>query len=261
MSDLGKSILKVVLAILFLPITLTILVFKSDMEVKGKLISVVLIWGITIAAASFTSNSSGSNDTSREKTKVSAEEDSNKRTAKNDTKESSQKEQDEEQIQRTVVSDASDIDKSIDAECGIDHPRPVSDVKKGSPSEDVLWLQSALNKAVGLSLAVDGDYGKATTSAVKKFQKTYDLDSSGIADKETIQVLSDVLSGKREPGFTPTPTPVVTHTYVLNVKTYKFHETYCRDVRKMNDENKYYFEGTREEVIANGYDPCGHCNP
>lgn len=52
-----------------------------------------------------------------------------------------------------------------------------------------------------------------------------------------------------------------TSTYVLNVNTGKFHNPTCRDLDKMSPENAAEFNGTRSEAIAQGYSPCGHCNP
>ncbi len=49
--------------------------------------------------------------------------------------------------------------------------------------------------------------------------------------------------------------------YVLNTNTHKFHYTWCSSVRQMKEKNKEFFTGTREELIARGYDPCGNCNP
>lgn len=52
------------------------------------------------------------------------------------------------------------------------------------------------------------------------------------------------------------------HTYILNIKSGKFHYPDCRDVGKMKDANKRVMENvTREEMIAAGYSSCGHCNP
>ncbi len=50
-------------------------------------------------------------------------------------------------------------------------------------------------------------------------------------------------------------------TYVLNTNTRKFHYSSCRDVRRIKQKNYSEFTGTREDVMAQGYDPCGHCNP
>lgn len=52
-----------------------------------------------------------------------------------------------------------------------------------------------------------------------------------------------------------------TNSYVLNTNTHKFHYPSCASVKKMKDKNKEYYTGTREEVIAMGYDPCQNCNP
>lgn len=49
--------------------------------------------------------------------------------------------------------------------------------------------------------------------------------------------------------------------YVLNTNSKKFHYPDCSSVDQMSDQNKKYFSGTREEVIAMGYQPCGRCNP
>ena len=50
-------------------------------------------------------------------------------------------------------------------------------------------------------------------------------------------------------------------TYILNTNTMKFHYPYCKSVKQMKDKNKAEFSGTRDELIARGYDPCGNCHP
>lgn len=50
-------------------------------------------------------------------------------------------------------------------------------------------------------------------------------------------------------------------TYILNINTHKFHDPSCSSVDQMSDSNKEEFTGTRDEVIAMGYEPCGRCNP
>ena len=52
-----------------------------------------------------------------------------------------------------------------------------------------------------------------------------------------------------------------TVTYILNTNTYRFHYPDCPSVESMKEKNKQAFEGTREEAIAQGYKPCGRCNP
>jgi len=53
----------------------------------------------------------------------------------------------------------------------------------------------------------------------------------------------------------------VSYDYVLNTNTKKFHYPSCASVNQMKDKNKQFFSGTRDELIANGYSPCGNCNP
>lgn len=52
-----------------------------------------------------------------------------------------------------------------------------------------------------------------------------------------------------------------TAEYVLNTNTRVFHNASCTYVGKMADENKSVYTGTREDVLAMDYEPCGHCNP
>ena len=50
---------------------------------------------------------------------------------------------------------------------------------KGDKGEQVKKLQRFLNWCIGAGLSVDGDFGKKTKDAVKKFQKKYGLDVDG----------------------------------------------------------------------------------
>ena len=35
----------------------------------------------------------------------------------------------------------------------------------------------------------------------------------------------------------------------------------CASVKDIKDSNKKEYEGTREDLIAQGYEPCGRCHP
>lgn len=50
-------------------------------------------------------------------------------------------------------------------------------------------------------------------------------------------------------------------TYVLNLHTKKFHFPDCPSVSRMKDDNKETVSSTREELINQGYSPCGNCLP
>lgn len=49
--------------------------------------------------------------------------------------------------------------------------------------------------------------------------------------------------------------------YVLNTNTKKFHKPTCESVFDMREKNKKEVFSTREEIIAQGYEPCGKCKP
>jgi len=49
--------------------------------------------------------------------------------------------------------------------------------------------------------------------------------------------------------------------YILNTNTHKFHMPDCSSVDQMSEKNKKNYTGTREDVIAMGYSPCGRCHP
>ena len=49
--------------------------------------------------------------------------------------------------------------------------------------------------------------------------------------------------------------------YIVNTNTGKFHYPSCSSVKKMKESNKMFFNGTRYELITQGYDPCGNCHP
>lgn len=63
---------------------------------------------------------------------------------------------------------------------------------------------------------------------------------------------------------TPKPTSnssVEKADYVANINTGKFHYPSCSSVDDMKEENKMLFNGTRDELISDGYVPCKRCNP
>lgn len=52
-----------------------------------------------------------------------------------------------------------------------------------------------------------------------------------------------------------------TASYVLNTNTHKFHYPSCRSVKKISPENYSTSNSSRDEIIAQGYEPCGICKP
>lgn len=52
-----------------------------------------------------------------------------------------------------------------------------------------------------------------------------------------------------------------TEQYVLNTNSKKFHLPSCASVADTKEENKEDYEGTSQNLIKQGYEPCGRCNP
>ena len=50
-------------------------------------------------------------------------------------------------------------------------------------------------------------------------------------------------------------------TYVLNTNTKKFHYPTCSSVSCMSEKNKQTVSESRDDIISQGYSPCGNCNP
>lgn len=65
----------------------------------------------------------------------------------------------------------------------------------------------------------------------------------------------------RAAGAESTAEPAQDETYILNVRSKKFHRPDCASVDSMREENRETFHGSREALIEQGYAPCGSCNP
>lgn len=52
-----------------------------------------------------------------------------------------------------------------------------------------------------------------------------------------------------------------TENYVLNTDSHKFHKPSCADAKKISASNKEDYNGSREQLISEGYVPCKKCNP
>lgn len=81
--------------------------------------------------------------------------------------------------------------------------------------------------------------------------------SQSAADKSGTQQAAVQTESVKE-----TSAPVSTGTeYILNTNTKKFHYPSCSSVKQMKASNKKEYIGSRDDLIAQGYDPCKKCNP
>lgn len=143
------------------------------------------------------------------------------------------------------------------------------------------FLREVMPEYAVISVGKDNSYGHPTEDALSKLRdadvKVFRTDIQGtiicVSDGETVNFSvernedADTLAEPTEP---PTEAPTEakqTETakagkdYIGNKSTKKFHNPGCGSVKKMKESNKFYYTGTREEMISMGYDPCGNCHP
>ncbi|MBR2806346.1 MAG: MBL fold metallo-hydrolase [Oscillospiraceae bacterium] len=59
----------------------------------------------------------------------------------------------------------------------------------------------------------------------------------------------------------PSSSPDYTGAYILNTHSMVFHLPTCTQAEKMSERNKALSVKSRDELIAEGYSPCGYCRP
>lgn len=129
----------------------------------------------------------------------------------------------------------------------------------GHPTDEVLSrLHDADVKVFRtdmLGTVIGKSDGKIVDFTVEK-NPDADTFATSVQKPETITPVTTI-SG----GADTSVQPALGTDYVLNINTHKFHYPSCASVKKMKDKNKQFFTGTREEVLAMGYSPCGNCHP
>lgn len=90
----------------------------------------------------------------------------------------------------------------------------------------------------------------ASSSSTGNASESSDAGASGSGSSSTSANASDTASSSAEQ-----------HDYILNMKNKKFHLPTCSAANDIAAANRQDFTGTRDELIAKGYSPCGICNP
>lgn len=93
-------------------------------------------------------------------------------------------------------------------------------------------------------------------------ERNADADTlGGIGPNSTQQGENQETEATIVPDPAPAETASVVAEYVLNTNTRKFHYPSCSSVQQMNENNKWFYNGTREDVSSMGFSPCGRCHP
>lgn len=79
--------------------------------------------------------------------------------------------------------------------------------------------------------------------------------ATGASEKsaDTSEVNGAAAAGKTSEG--------IEQSYVLNTNTMKFHKPDCPSIDDIGQKNRRQFTGARDELISQGYEPCGRCKP
>lgn len=114
--------------------------------------------------------------------------------------------------------------------------------------EGVLFNVYCYNVQPGISIDyATGDSWEGTTNSVETVEAENETDESRNLNDSEINDASDEASDLT--------------TYILNTNTLKFHYPSCSSVNQMSEKNKQEYTGSRDDLLAQGYSPCGNCNP
>lgn len=152
-----------------------------------------------------------------------------------------------------------------------------------SSSTGYQWLKAASPTYAVISVGTDNSYGHPTETVLSRLRDadvtTYRTDLQGTiictSDGQTVSFAveknqnADTLAGAGDGGNHTEESPQTTEdsssvsevTYIVNMNSKKFHEPACGSVKQMAESNKLEVICSREELIADGYSPCGNCDP
>lgn len=134
--------------------------------------------------------------------------------------------------------------------------------KTGSKSKSTGTVQSTTqNTSQSTSQSNAADSGNASrTAAQTATQTTGQMTDQTTAQtpNQTAQTAADTTAQSVQPAASSNEQSI---DYILNTNSKKFHYPNCSGVAKMKESNKQAVNATRSQVIAQGYSPCGICNP
>lgn len=85
---------------------------------------------------------------------------------------------------------------------------------------------------------------------------SFEEDNASIVDAESLPSDTDFVDNQ-----TSQSAEAGNLDFVINRNTGKFHKPSCSSVSKMSEKNKEVYTGRRDDLINQGYEPCGSCNP
>ena len=106
-----------------------------------------------------------------------------------------------------------------------------------------------------ISLFADSD-GRFSVSVKGKTERTFNGSDGAAPDR------SDAISSAEQSEFSHTfGNTDGGEEYILNIGTKKFHKKDCKNAQSIIGKNKKEYVGSRQQLINDGYAPCGACKP
>lgn len=146
-----------------------------------------------------------------------------------------------------------------------------------SSSTSYQWLREVDPDYAVISVGKDNSYGHPTETVLSRLRDadvtTYRTDLQGdiicTSDGQTVtfqvsrnkdaDTLGGIGSNSTQQGSTSSGS--TEQSYVLNTNSMKFHYPSCTSAKKISAKNRKDYTGSREDLIEQGYDPCGNCHP
>ncbi|MDE6774920.1 MAG: hypothetical protein K2J37_01235 [Ruminococcus sp.] len=134
--------------------------------------------------------------------------------------------------------------------------------------------RKTISQTVAETTSANDDVEKLTTTETKVKEttttkvKTTTQTTTVTTTTTTVPVTTEPPTEPPTEAPTPAPTeppyvpPVQSNEpdYVLNTSRMKAHYPDCRDVNKIDNENRQDYYGTAEDLQSMGYSACGHCH-
>lgn len=106
-----------------------------------------------------------------------------------------------------------------------------------------------------------------TTTAAETATTTTKATTTTTTTTEATTTAAETTTAATEPPApaqeeTPAEQPAANvFTYVINTGSGIFHYPSCSSAKRISDANRSEYTGTRDDLIAQGYSPCGNCDP
>lgn len=148
--------------------------------------------------------------------------------------------------------------------------RTLNSVTPGNQQLTAKWAPSSVFTGYQVQTATDSAFQKNVKTVKIDNPKTSQVTVSGLNNKTVYYVrvrsyhLFEGMNYYGEWSNTldcKVQDPATFRNYVLNKSTFKFHYQGCKDVAKIIASNRIDYYGARDDLIEQGYSPCGHCHP